>query len=209
MSDDAEGPSIEIPPEAMEKFMKQVQEFFDEKFKECKVVIDCPYALAVEYGTTPSKKKGQGYTKLKRDPQTGKDISEVKLKIRDWIAEKEGLSGKERVKKGDAIYHELMEEGAAPHPYIRPAVQDALHTSPEDVVNRTSEKNLAMAYPMYIADRMAYYLKQNKSDVSHALKDSISVQSTALADVHPGAVSISEIDLRDDKYHWKPGRPKR
>lgn len=188
--------------EAKEDLEKQLQEWFNQVFREKTVIIDCPYAAAVEYGTTPAKADPLSKD-LAVDPENGQTISKVKLRFRNWIAAKEGLTGKERTRRGDAIYHHVMEKGAAPHPYIRPAVEDMFRTVPEDAIGLTSEEDVATAYAYFLVSRMKYYLNKNRSEATHALSDSIKVLPSIVAE---SALNLKEVDLRDEKYNWKPGQ---
>lgn len=193
---------IIMTDEAKEDLERQLQEWFNQVFKEKTVIIDCPYALAVEYGTTPSKANPLS-KEIVIDPETGQEVSRTKLKFRDWVERKEGATGKERVRKGDAIYHHVMEKGAAPHPYIRPAMEDMFRTYPEDAVGLTSEEDVVTAYAYFLADRMRFYLKKNKSEATNMLSKSIKVVPSLVAE---NALTLKEVDLHDDKYHWKPGQ---
>ena len=206
MSDEEQSLFDEMTEEQKEKLKSDLSNIFTQMFYKVSVIVDCPYAYAVEYGTTPAK-KGQGTKEYVTDPETGKRISAVKLKFRNWIAEKEHVTGAERVKRGDAIYEKVMEKGMSPHPYIRPALEDMFRTYPEEAMHLTSEEDVSLAYAVFLANRMKYYLETYKSDVTHTLKDSIKVEPTLMA-VMEGK-SITQFDPSEEKYHWKPGDVKR
>ena len=195
----------EITEEQKEDVQNQLQDWFNQMFEPMSVIIDCPYALPVEYGTTPSTRKGEPEGKVS-DPETGQMVTPAKLRFREWIGKKEGLHGKDRAEKGDAIYHTVMEEGSAPHPYIRPATEDMYHTVPEDAMGLTSEGQVNVAYAFFLAKRMIHYLESNKSVVTANLKSSIKVLPSFLADV---AYDVKEVDVSESRYHWKPGQARK
>lgn len=190
---------LTMTEDGKEALAKAVQEQFNEIFKKKTVVVDCPYAEAVEFGTTPSRASASNKNVVE-DPETGDRISEVKLKFRNWIGEKEGLTGKERARKGDAIYHHVMEKGAAPHPYMRPAIEDLLHTDPNDITMITGIDDVAEACVTYLAMKMMMYLEKNESVATGALKKSIKVVPAILAE------NVREVTVEEDRYHWKPGQ---
>ena len=202
VGDQATAYHLTMTEEGKAALNKAVQDEFARIFKEKMVIVDCPYAEAVEFGTTPSKADRSGKTMVD-DPETGERISEVKLKFRNWIGEKEGLTGKERKRKGDAIYHHVMENGAAPHPYIRPAIEDLLHSSPEDITMITGIEDIGDACTAYLATKMKMYLEKNESIATGALKDSIKIVPSILAE------SVRDVDIREDRYNWKPGQVRR
>lgn len=205
MSEEEILPKFKMTPEAQEDLQKQLNEWFNTVFKEKYVVIECPYALAVEYGTTPSKAGGSAVPKVK-DPETGQEITQARLDFRNWIEKKEGVTGKERVRRGDLAYKKVMQEGMKPHPYIRPAVEDMKRTLMEDAMGATSEEEVTMAYANFLAARMKYYLNSNKNDVTDALTKSIRVAPALMAEM---ARNVNEVDLDENKYHWKPGQARK
>lgn len=190
---------LTMTEDGKEALAKAVQAEFDRVFQKKTVVVDCPYAEAVEFGTTPSKSSSSDKN-IVVDPETGDRISEVRLKFRNWIGEKEGLTGKERVRKGDSIYHHVMEKGAAPHPYIRPAMEDLLHADPNDITGITGIDDIAEASNVFLAMKMMMYLGKNESIATGALKKSIKVIPAILAE------NIREADLDENRYNWKPGQ---
>lgn len=202
MSDDAVptfvGISLLLTDEGREALEKAVTEAVNEMFEEKTVVIQCPYAEAVEYGTTPSK--GEQNNQMATDEETGERISLTKLKFREWIGLKDGIHGKERAKKGDAIYKHVMEEGAKPHPYIRPAIRDLEMTDFDDIMNLTDADNIADACIQFLAMRMVYYLEKNKSVATGELKKSIMVVPKVMAQ------NVHDFDNTETKYNWKPGQ---
>lgn len=190
---------LTMTDDGKEALAKAVQEEFSAIFKKKTVVVDCPYAEAVEFGTTPSK-ANRTDSNIVTDEETGDKVTEAKLKFREWIGLKEGLHGKERAKKGDAIYHHVMEKGAAPHPYMRPAIEDMLRMDVDDIVVITGIEDVAEACTTYLAMKMMMYLERNESIATGALKKSIKIVPAILAE------NIQEVDVREDKYNWKPGQ---
>lgn len=205
MTEEEVVPKFRMTPEAQEDLQNQLQEWFNTVFKEKYVVIDCPYAMAVEYGTTPSKATSTSAVRVV-DPETGQKITKARLDFRNWIERKENITGKERVKKGDMIYKKVMKEGMKPHPYIRPAVEDMKHVLMEDAIGATSEEEVTMAYANFLRARMMYYLKNNKDDTTLKLSESIKVVPALVAE---NARDVKEVDLSDDRYHWKPGQARK
>lgn len=190
---------LTMTEDGKEALTKAVQDEFDRIFQKKTAVIDCPYAEAVEFGTTPSRANTSD-TNVVTDQETGDKISEVKLRFREWIGLKEGLHGKERAKKGDAIYHHVMENGAAPHPYIRPAIQDMLAMDVDDILMITGIEDVAEACTTFLAMKMIMYLEKNESIATGSLKKSIKIVPSVLAE------NIKEADVREDRYNWKPGQ---
>ena len=94
-----------------------------------------------------------------------------------------------------------MEEGASPHPYVRPALEDMRRATKEEInAVAGDEQNLSMAFAMYLGSRMRAHLDRNKSVATGKLKESIIIVPAVLAE------GVKEADVSDDKYHWKPGR---
>ena len=203
-------PKFKMTQEMQEDLQKQIQGWFNEVFKEKYVIIDCPYALALEYGTTPAK-SGKSVPQTVTDPETGHKITKTRLEFRDWIAKKESLTGKERAKKGDMIYQKVMSEGMKPHPYIRPAVEDMRRLHIEDVTALSNappsaEGDVTAKYAYFLSSRMQYYLHANKDEVSEKLAKSISVAPAMMA---VAARNVNIVDLNDSKYNWKPGQARK
>lgn len=198
-------PKFKMTDEAKEDLGKQLNEWFNTVFKEKVVIIECPYAMAVEYGTTPSKGNRMS-ADIVVDPENGQKITATRLKFRDWAAQRNSLSGRERIETGDRIYKKVMEEGMKPHPYIRPAVEDMKHTLIEDAIGLTSEEAVSSAYAYYLAARMKYYLESNGDNVTRELSKSIKVLPDLVAE---NALMLKSVDLSDDKYNWKPGQARK
>lgn len=116
------------------------------------VVADAPYAAYVEFGTRPADPKNKGPMSTK-NPK----ITEVRQRFREWAVSKGRTEA-----WGDLVYKKVMEEGASPNPYMRPALYRTLDSlyiedewdqyppSLEDVANRIAEtaKHYVMVYDM-------------------------------------------------------------
>ena len=193
---------LTMTQEGKETLTKAIQAKINEQFKDRTVIVDCPYANAVEYGTTPAKKQ-RATNDIVTDDQTGERITRARMNIREWVGIKEHLSGKDRAKAGDAIYKKVMEEGMAPHPYIRPAIEDMKHMNPDDVIAQVDAENIFDAYTICLAKKMVEHIDKNKSVASEKLKKSVKVVPKALAP------NVKEYDPSEDKYNWKPGQVRR
>lgn len=137
----------------------------DDRFKSCEIVIDCPYAVYVEYGTHAAKNKSQSKT------------NPVWMRFMRWALLKPKfvtLPINERKKLAYGTYVRVMREGLPEHPFIRPALKEMAQS-----VNRYeyfshggSIKNYAEA----VANRMKKILEDDDRYYTHHLIDSIYVR---------------------------------
>ena len=80
--------------------------YLNEAEKQIELVYDCPYALFIEYGTDPHP-------------------IPVKHLI-SWVKRKLKIKGKKALGVAYAIAYQIKTEGSYPHPFLRPAIHDAI-----------------------------------------------------------------------------------
>lgn len=99
----------------------------EDAFRPAKVVVGAPYAEAVEFGTGPARSdisspkimytfdraEGNRYTT---------DATEAFIKIYEWATRH--CKGNDPYSFARAVYKNIMEHGAPPHPFIRPALHE-------------------------------------------------------------------------------------
>ena len=144
--------------------------------QEYVIEIDCPYAQYVEFGSDPYDPAKKNITPRVPDPICGDEVTETNLKIRDWAQEKLGLDPDMRKKRGDTIYHELMDNGMKPRPFIRPAINDVFEdfaVHPDRYV--TPSMGLSEKLATETKEIMIKYLASYRSVVTGDLMKSIKV----------------------------------
>ena len=112
-----------------------------------RIVVDDPNAAYLEFGTMPSNAPAR--PKEERGKPT-----EVELRFRDWVRQKMGYTDEELVNStAHRIYKDIMRNGMAPHPFMRPAMYTVLdeaeaanindpyldHHTIEDMANEISD----------------------------------------------------------------------
>ena len=70
--------------EGKEALKKAVIAEFEKAFEKKTVIVACPYAQAVEYGTTPARRT-EVNVEMTTDPETGDHIPKSKMRFREWI----------------------------------------------------------------------------------------------------------------------------
>ncbi len=99
----------------------------DRRLKGYNVIVDSPHAAYVEFGTVGAQ-MSSGERKYGKG-----QISPVRAEIREWVGKKFGVQDlRERNRRGDRIYHQIMQNGIPPYPYFRPAVHLVFNGSPTD-----------------------------------------------------------------------------
>ena len=161
-----------------EEFAKAIEDILSEGMENYSVIVASNYSDFVEYGSTPVKDRESKMPKVEDENLKGQKemVTEARKNIRDWVAKKKGLTGKDRIIQGDKMYKHIMDHGTAPHPFIRPAINDAKNMKAADILQLyDNSENFMEAYAEFIAERMRYYLNKNGSVVSGALISSIYV----------------------------------
>lgn len=168
--------------------------------QEYVVEIDCPYAQYVEFGSDPYDPGKRNITPRVHDDICGDEVTETNLRIRDWAQEKLGLTPEMRKKRGDTIYHELMDNGMKPRPFIRPARNDviedlAVHPDRYMMEGKNTSENIARE----MRANMIRYLAAHKAVTTGDLMKSIQVvKATETSDIEPPA------DLKEiEDYIWQ------
>ncbi len=131
------------------------------------VVIDCEHALPMEFGTSPAKKRAS----LRGGPP-----SKAWINIREWCRVRWGITDpRELDRRAGALYKRIMDNGLAPHPFIRPAMEEIreelLTLDGEHWFNEHSVEDLAE----YLAERMREILIEHDTVFTGELLDSIHV----------------------------------
>ena len=150
------------------------------RIQPARVIVDCPYAQYVEFGTAPARRGA------KSEPPLEKEIYE-------WTRDKLGIVEEKELKRvSRAIYWKIIKEGLLPMPYLRPAIHDAMSEVREDWLDMGhSIQDIAES----IVFRAKGYLELNDQNYTHGLEQSISVDESFL---RTGPREGSEID----DYVW-------
>lgn len=110
---------VDALADSLEKQMK-------EKMKSWSVVIDAPYALSLEFGTRGAESKGPKTRKIFYDSDgnvTERWVTNTFYSLYLWAARRTG-DPKDAFRLASATYHNVIKNGLAPHPFIRPALHD-------------------------------------------------------------------------------------
>ena len=161
--------SIEIKPDLSEDDLKVIGDIVmkDERFRPFRIEFTPPYdkvAFFLEHGTGPAKV-------TKKEPARA-DGYTAKERIGAWTESRyRGLSKTDLRRKKEDLYHQIMESGTPPRPFIRPAVEDVLdyETLREIFEGGGGTKDIAQE----LLNRMTYYLALNKSLTAGGEGDSI------------------------------------
>lgn len=135
-----------------------------DSIQPARVYSDCPHASWVEFGTRPASKKSD----------SSKPVLDI---LMEWAEKKLGLKGAEARDVAGAIYYKILVEGMPPAPYFRPAIHDTLSE-----VESQSETWLSDGYSLEdiansIAERAVLNLHRNGQNYTHALEQSIKVDT--------------------------------
>ena len=175
---------LEKQKEISDAIADDMKSYFND-LEEYSIDIDCPWAQYVEFGSDPADPANA--TQLMPDPKdpNGPWVTEVKLRIRDWAQSKFQLNDEDRIKRGDKIYTQIMEEGMRAAPFIRPAeyyVTEDLMANPDKYL--IEDQNPIELICMEMAAQMAFQIETNHSIDSGGLLRSIRVVKTSeVADV--------------------------
>lgn len=106
---------VKVKRMSMGLFRRRVKEHVetDPRFMPKTVRVETPYALYIEFGSGPASGR-------KAQTATGS----VRKEIERWVEVKLGIADpKKRHRVAGAIYHNLMENGMLPQPFMRPAIE--------------------------------------------------------------------------------------
>ncbi len=144
-----------------EQFKESLKEHLtnSEQFKPYKVVIDAPYAEALEFGTGPAN-PGNASPKsmhafVRNNTLYMKETTEVFNKFYEWVVGTGHFD--EPYEAARAIYRKIMEEGMAPHPFIRPALHSVEDELQELLEREGSLKGVTEELAMRIAQNLRDY----------------------------------------------------
>ena len=180
-----------------DEFVKRLEEILSSEVEDYGIVINCPYVEYIEYGSTPATSNESKMPKVDDqkdiDPKTHKprQVTIARLNIRDWAARKYGLNDEERIKQGDQFYKYIMDHGAAPHPFIRPAYHDMENIKTADLLQMVEAENPFEAYAKHFVDRMIYHLKQNGSILGEASLIERSIEIKKVSDIPSGIRKVN------------------
>lgn len=110
-----------------EEFLGRLRDSLSEDaLKAAKVVVDAPYAEAVEFGTGPadpsiSSPKTMRTFKNGKGGTFNKPVTDVFYKFYEWCVMR---SMSDPYNAAKAIYRDRMEHGSPPRPYVRPALHE-------------------------------------------------------------------------------------
>ena len=121
-----------------DKFVKRIEEILSDEMEDYSVVILSDYANEVEYGSPPIHIRE---TKLPKVKDGNEEVTVARKNIRDWVAKKYNVSGKDRITQGDRMYRHIMDHGTKPHPFIRPSIRDAENMKPADIMQMCEGEN--------------------------------------------------------------------
>lgn len=186
-------------PELIAALREQLESAIGMDQEQMGVDIDCPYAQYVEFGSDPFPHPGNVTSHVK-DPVCGDEVTEVNLRIREWAQSKFNLDDEGRKKRGDALYHKIMDEGMQPTPFIRVAryvVTADMNEHPDRYFQQ--DKNTSELVANELAAQMAYALNANKSIVTGDLMRGIRVVRLTDIEGKPEPEDLKEIP----EYVWE------
>ena len=119
---------------------------------------DCPEAKWVEFGTYGTKK----YTYDTKNSYRAKgQVSPVEEEFRDWVEKKFGYTDKKRDDVARKVYHNIMEHGMAPNPFIRPAFHTIQHMVESDPDWFSKPGNNLKEFARLVTEEMKRILEEN------------------------------------------------
>ena len=136
-----------LPDDLLDIILDEVSEGDPGALEPWVVIADTPYAAYVEFGTEPASKDSRG-------PPGKNGLTRTQERFREW-AKRNGRDEK----FADRVYHNIMENGAYPNPYMRPALYGTL-----DVLEIPSEWDYKTPTPKLIAERVAEQAKRYVED---------------------------------------------
>ncbi len=169
-------------------------ESYDE-LKPCSVYVDSGHAGHVEFGTEPA----DDTPKYSNSNSSDKALSPVKQAIRDWASKKFGLNDPWSIARiGDRIYHNIMENGMLPIPYLRPAmynVKNELESEDQSIVDIPHLNGVVWAICEKIADKAKDIIDINDTIYTEELREGIRVMypSDIPASSSPDSVSAGAV----------------
>ena len=169
--------------------------------EEMSVVVDCPYAQYVEFGSDPTTVDSKA-PKV-QDDICGDKVTQTNLNIRDWLTKKYMLTPEQRKERGDKLYKKIMDEGMQATPFMRPAkyvVEEDLKVHPDKYLRPNTSFSENIAHEMKV--QMENALMQNESLVSGDLLGSIRVVKKSEVEGQPMPDDMRQItpEIWDD-YH--------
>lgn len=185
-------------PEINAAIRLQIEKAIGMDEEQMAVDVDCPYAQYVEFGSNPYPDPGNK-TPHVIDPICGDEVTETNLRIREWAQSKFDLDAEGRKKRGDKLYHMIMDNGMQPTPFMRVAkyvVSEDISVHPDRYFQDGQNTSELIAREM--AAQMAVALSANGSIVTGDLMRSIRVVRQSEIEGRP-----EPPDLRDiPEYVW-------
>jgi hypothetical protein len=185
------------------------------------VSVDCEHAVYIEFGTSPAAHSSGGQ---KGGPKIKKPRSEVEQHIIDWYKFKHpDESPAQAERNGIHIYHFIMNNGLAPHPFFRPAIHEIFNGNLSDSPQPTDDAHwledgqslgdiadeIAAKMAQIITEKDLIYKKDLISSI-HVNKHVTDVQPTGQHDqqtvdgsAQSQASGISEDVWLSNDRHWR------
>ena len=119
---------------------------------------DCPEAMYVEFGTYGTRK--YPYDRKNSYRSRGR-VSPVEEEFRKWVEKKFGYTGSKRDEVARKVYHNIMENGMAPNPFIRPAFHTVQRMVESDPDWFCKQGNDLMEFARLVTEEMKRILEEN------------------------------------------------
>lgn len=185
--------------ENLEEVELQIKKVLENKAVYPAVVIDCPYAMYVEFGTDPADEHAPSSTKI-LDSVCGDKVTSVRYKFRNWAERKYGVEKRKEI--GDKVYRAVMKNGLAPSPYIRPA----LHEVERRIMNKELNVEDGEKVAQTLVDLMKENLQKHKNIDTSSLYQSIRIDpnggaegGNTLGDIPPEVMDSDFADLHGNE----------
>ena len=123
-------------------------------------VVGCTseHARYVEFGTYGSRK----YPLDRHNSYRSRgQVSPVELEFRKWVEKKFGYTGDKRDQVAKRVYHNIMEHGMAPNPFIRPAFHTVEHMVKSDPDWLSRPGNSILEFARLVTEEMKRILEEN------------------------------------------------
>lgn len=194
--------NFEIDEASLMKLTEELKQGAVEALRPAKVEVAAPYASALEFGTLPASDEGVKRMRTMvgaNGVPVQKEMTDTLWSIYQWAQSRAIILDPYSFAR--VVYKKIMEEGLAPHPYVRPALAELEENFTEIFTRRGSILGCAEELAEMIADNINGGAPHAPVSNTGALLDSISVSYSDESEPPEDYPSKDIWDIPDGDIH--------
>lgn len=184
----------------------------DPRFQPQRVGSRSDWSVHIEFGTEGFK-GGRTKDSYRKRGQ----VSPVEEDLREWVEKKLGKTGKERDRIARKVYRNIMDQGIAPNPFLRPAVHSVIHrySSSGDAWEGKEQSLVTIANEIveemrrYLIEKNIPYTGETMRELYRMPLDGSEVHSSYLEKIPQNVWESDEADARGNVQRYNDMKRRR